>query len=137
MTDPIVSRRMSRVRARDTKPELSVRRALHAAGYRFRLHKTDLPGRPDIVLPRHRLVVFVNGCFWHQHRRCRLANVPSENQRYWLPKFERTRQRDRLAKRRLRSTGWGVEVIWECETEKGIRRVLDRLADAIEYKDSD
>ena len=110
------SAHMRRIRKVDTKPELTVRRIAHRLGYRFRLHQHDLAGTPDLVFPRLRKVIFVHGCFWHQHD-CRLgAKQPSTNTAYWLPKLTRNIERDRLARRRLEDDGWGVLVIWECQT---------------------
>lgn len=108
---------MSRIRGRDTGPEMMVRRFLHACGLRYRLHVRDLPGRPDLVFPRYRTVVQVNGCFWHQHAdpACPYANVPQTNQRYWLPKLERTKQRDAETRAELEAMGWHVECVWECD----------------------
>ena len=106
---------MSGIRGRDTKPELAVRRHLHASGLRYRLHVRDLPGRPDIVLPRHRIVVFVHGCFWHRHRGCRFAYTPKSRAEFWLPKLEGNAQRDARDQHRLRELGWRTEVVWECE----------------------
>lgn len=111
------SRIMRRVRGKDTAPELRVRGTLHRMGYRFRLHRRDLPGNPDIVLPKHRTVVFVHGCFWHRHPGCKAASTPAARQEYWLPKFERTVKRDRAARRKLAALGWRVIVIWECQTK--------------------
>lgn len=109
---------MSRIRSRNTKPEVAVRKGLHALGLRFRLEGSNLPGRPDLVLARHRLVVFVHGCFWHQHEGCRLASKPKTRHNYWDPKLAANVARDRRAARELKSLGWKVEVIWECETRK-------------------
>lgn len=106
---------MARVRSKDTAPELAVRRALHATGLRFRLHRADLPGRPDIVLPRRKTAVFVHGCFWHSHPGCKRACVPATRQEYWVPKLRRNVERDRTATDALRAVGWRVIVIWECE----------------------
>lgn len=117
---------MAAVRGRDTKPEVAVRRALHAAGYRFRLHRRDLPGRPDIVLPCHRLAVFVHGCFWHGHD-CRRGRRPSSNTGFWHAKLARNVERDRAAVEALTAAGWTVETVWECSLEAGVERVLARL----------
>ena len=107
---------MSRIRSSDTRPEIAVRRTLHAMGFRFRLHRKDLPGRPDLVLPRYRLVLFVHGCFWHQHAACKLASKPKTRRDYWDPKLAGNISRDEQSAKALRSLGWRVEVIWECET---------------------
>lgn len=108
---------MSRIRGRDTKPELAVRSVLHRLGYRFRLHVPDLPGRPDIVLPRHRTVVLVHGCFWHRHEGCRFCCVPKTRVDFWRRKFEGNVERDRVVRRELRKIGWRVMVVWECEID--------------------
>jgi DNA mismatch endonuclease (patch repair protein) len=107
---------MRRIRKRDTGPELAVRRLTHALGFRFRLHRGDLPGTPDLVLPRHRKVIQVHGCFWHQHEGCRLARLPKSRLDYWLPKLARNAERDRAARVALESAGWRCLVIWECQT---------------------
>lgn len=125
---------MARVRRENTRPERAVRRILHRWGFRFRLHRKDLPGTPDIVLPRFKLAIFVHGCFWHQHAPCSLRKRPRANLSYWNPKFARTAERDRAAERALVELGWNVATIWECETfsEQGLqstlRQVLDRVA---------
>lgn len=119
---------MRAIRKRDTKPELAVRSTLHRLGYRFRLHRRDLPGSPDIVLPRHRAVIFVHGCFWHQHAGCRHATVPRLRQSYWLPKLSRNVARDGQAVRELVAAGWRVLVLWECEIAKQ-QETEGRLAD--------
>jgi DNA mismatch endonuclease, patch repair protein len=106
---------MAGFRSKDTTPELLVRRALHRLGYRFRLHRGDLPGKPDIVLPRHRIAIMVHGCFWHQHDGCRDARMPRTRQDYWSEKFRRNRERDAQALDALTALGWRVAVIWECE----------------------
>jgi DNA mismatch endonuclease, patch repair protein len=106
---------MSRIRSTDTQPERLVRSVLHRLGFRFRLHQKDLPGSPDIVLPRHRLAVFVHGCFWHRHRGCEFAYSPKSRVAFWRDKFGRNIDRDAHAKQRLKALGWKVIVIWECE----------------------
>ena len=138
MTDTITpdarSRNMARIRGRDTGPEMRVRRALHAAGFRFRLHRRDLPGKPDLVLPRWRTVVFVHGCFWHRHPGCRNASTPKTRTGFWADKFATNTARDVRAAEALGATGWTVIVIWECETQdpRGIvAMVRDRLPSAV------
>ena len=113
---------MSRIRSRDTSPERIVRSILHGLGFRFRLHGRKLPGRPDVVLPRHRTVVLVHGCFWHRHSRCRFAYTPKSNLPFWLQKFDENVARDRRAAKALRAEGWKVITVWECETAN-----VDRL----------
>ena len=105
---------MSRVRGSNTTPELLVRKWLHSKGYRFSLHRLDLPGKPDIVLPRRRTVVFVHGCFWHGHVGCSRSTLPTSNRTYWKSKIDRNMERDRQNARRLRRAGWHVLTIWEC-----------------------
>lgn len=109
------SRTMQAIRKKNTKPELRVRRRLHALGYRFRLHRRDLPGTPDIVLPRHGVVIQVHGCFWHQHAGCRYSVQPRTRQEYWLPKLERNVSRDEAVAAELEALGWRVLILWECE----------------------
>jgi DNA mismatch endonuclease (patch repair protein) len=116
--DPQRSALMARIRSSDTQPELAVRRMLHAMGLRFRLHRKDLPGRPDLVLARHRLIILVHGCFWHQHVGCRLASDPKSRRQYWAPKLAGNVERDRRNAELLRAAGWCVETIWECEARK-------------------
>ena len=107
---------MSRIRSKDTAPEIRVRSMLHKAGYRFRLHVKDLPGKPDIVLPKYKTVIFVHGCFWHRHKGCSKATTPSTNSEYWKKKFQRNVERDKQDQAELKKLGWKVIVIWECET---------------------
>ena len=117
---------MSQIGGKDTKPELIVRSLVHRLGYRFRLHRSDLPGKPDIVLPRHDKVIFVHGCFWHRHPRCRYTTTPRTRAAFWKAKFEQNKKRDRRATRELRKLGWDVLVVWECQT-KDPDRLLDKL----------
>jgi len=109
------SRIMAAVPHRDTKPERVVRRLLHAMGYRFRLHRKDLPGTPDIVLPKHRVAIFVHGCFWHQHPECRKARRPSSNCAYWDKKLDENVIRDRRNLADLESKAWHPMIVWQCE----------------------
>jgi DNA mismatch endonuclease Vsr len=106
---------MAAIRSTDTTPELRVRRLVHRLGFRFRLHVRGLPGRPDIVLPRHRKIIEVRGCFWHRHH-CGRFRMPATRRRYWQAKFERNVERDKASLRQLRKMGWRVLVIWECQT---------------------
>ena len=109
------SENMRRIRSNDTKPELALRSMLHKLGYRFRLHRKDLPGRPDIVFPGRSKVIFVHGCFWHQHLGCREGRMPGSRLDYWTPKLERNLVRDAATRKLLEEQGWGVLVVWECE----------------------
>lgn len=117
VVDPKRSALMSRVRQKDTAPEIVVRKYIHKIGYRFRLHRRDLPGTPDIVLPKYRKVVFVHGCFWHGHEGCPRGKMPKTRSEFWTKKIASNKKRDSVAKARLRNTGWDVLEIWECETK--------------------
>ena len=121
---------MRRVKGRDTTPEMTVRKALTRLGLRYRLHRKDLPGAPDIVLPGRRLALFVHGCFWHGHDCARGARVPKANRDYWLGKVARNRARDQKTQAALGAAGWRVEVIWECEL-KDETALKARLHDAL------
>ncbi|PMY73093.1 MULTISPECIES: very short patch repair endonuclease [unclassified Pseudomonas] len=109
---------MRAVKRAHTAPEMIVRQELHALGLRFRLHRRDLPGSPDIVLPRLRTVIFVHGCFWHRHSDCRYATTPKTRQEYWLPKFAANIERDARKEAQLQALGWRVLLVWECETKR-------------------
>ena len=106
---------MSRIQLGDTKPEKTVRSILHGLGYRFRLHRKDLPGKPDIVLARYNSVIFVHGCFWHRHKDCKNASIPKTKKTFWEEKFKANIERDIKVKNELKSNGWRVLVVWECE----------------------
>lgn len=122
------SRMMAGIRAKDTKPEMLVRRALFAEGFRFRLHRGDLPGGPDIVLPGRKVAIFVHGCFWHRHVGCRFAKLPSSNTDFWCNKLDGNVRRDRRAVEALRSAGWRVLVVWECATrDKAVASAIGTL----------
>lgn len=123
------SRIMRAVKSRDTAPELLVRRLAHSMGYRFRLHRKDLPGNPDLVFPRLRKIIFVHGCFWHGHSCERGARVPKGNREYWVTKIARNLKRDRAAQEALTALGWKITVLWECELRNttDIRRRLHRF----------
>jgi DNA mismatch endonuclease (patch repair protein) len=120
----IRSKMMSHIRGKDTAPEKAVRSFLHREGLRFRVHKKGLPGTPDIVLPRYRTVIFVHGCFWHQHPGCKHFGVPASNAPYWRAKFERIAERDARKVRELEALGWAVRIVWECEASGPLLRSL-------------
>lgn len=120
------SRNMAAIRGRDTTPERRVRSLLHQLGYRFRLHRRDLPGSPDIVLPKHHTVVFVHGCFWHRHPGCRYTTTPRTRTAFWQAKFRQNVERDARQISELRAAGWSVVVVWECEL-RGIEALTTRL----------
>jgi DNA mismatch endonuclease (patch repair protein) len=124
---------MSRIRGKDTTPEKEVRSLLHGFGYRFRLHVKNLPGKPDIVLPKHRTVIFVHGCFWHRHQGCKNCTTPSNNRDFWVKKLDGNAARDGVKKRALRKLGWRVVVVWECETERpqNLERLQRRLSEIL------
>ncbi len=133
MTDNISKKHrswnMSRIKSGDTKPELIVRSMLHHMGYRFRLHRKDLPGKPDIVLPRHKTAIFVHGCFWHRHKGCNRATTPKTNQNYWHNKFSRNIIKHSRDKKELAKSGWNVVVIWECKIKNKdiLRKYLNNV----------
>lgn len=122
---------MANIRGKNTKPEIVVRRLLHKMGYRFRLHRKDLPGTPDIVFPGRKALIFVHGCFWHQHKGCRFAVLPVTRRSFWENKLSGNVSRDRRAVAALRRDGWRVSVVWECQTQRAtvlenrLRRFLD------------
>lgn len=120
-------RNMSQIRRKNTRPEKVLRSLLHRAGFRFRLHCKELPGSPDIVLPKYAAVVFVNGCFWHRHKDCRFSTVPATRTEFWLKKFADNVERDRQHANALRRGGWKVVVVWECELRKDAELVLRRV----------
>ncbi|QOJ02207.1 MAG: DNA mismatch endonuclease Vsr [Planctomycetia bacterium] len=125
---------MSRIRGRDTGPEKVVRSLLHRMGCRFRLYRRDLPGCPDIVLPKHRSVVFVHGCFWHRHARCRFSYTPKSRVGFWSAKFAENVRRDTRVRRALRNLGWRVIIVWECQTANP-QVLVTKLARAFEQKE--
>jgi len=106
---------MSRIRGKDTRPELMVRSLLHRMGFRFRINRADLPGKPDIVLPKHKLAILVHGCYWHRHQGCKQCYMPKSNVPFWTKKFERNVARDTEVKEQLETMGWRTFVIWECD----------------------
>ena len=122
---------MSRIRGRDTKPEMTIRRGLHARGLRFRLHRADLPGRPDLVFPKYSSVIFVHGCFWHGHG-CRMFVWPKTRNAFWKKKIGRTRERDQQVHRRLKDMGWRVLAVWECALKGPERLSLEEILNRCE-----
>lgn len=130
MTDKLSTERrsanMRAVRGRDTKPEMRVRRIAHALGYRFRLHRRDLPGKPDLTFPRLKKVVFVHGCFWHQHQRCKRASMPTSNVKFWRAKLTRNAERDAGQVAAVKAAGWRALVVWECQL-RNEERLRSRL----------
>ena len=121
LRDPLTRRerseRMARIRSKNTNPELAVRKIVHSLGYRFRLHCPKLPGKPDLVLARHKAIIFVHGCFWHRHPdpHCKLARLPKSGLEFWLPKLNSNRDRDIRNQAELRCMGWKILTVWECE----------------------
>ena len=132
--------RMSRIRSKDTKPEILVRKGLHARGFRFRLQDRKLPGRPDIVLPKYGVAIMVNGCFWHGHKGCRYATKPKSNIEFWETKIARNKHRDEVTAAHLEALGWTVIVVWECElrgkekAEARIQTLAEEIRSAGELK---
>jgi len=120
---------MSRIRSKNTKPEMLVRRILHGMGFRFRLHCPGLPGKPDLALPKYRTVIFVHGCFWHRHKGCKNCTTPSSNRAFWLAKFKRNIRKDQASQRESERLGWRIVIVWECETERPVdlEKRLSRL----------
>lgn len=125
------SRNMSRIRGKDTKPERLVRSLLHSLGYRFRLQYSKLPGRPDIVLPKYKIAIFVNGCFWHRHQNCKYAYNPKSRIEFWETKFKATIERDRVVAAQYVSSDWLQFVIWECET-KNPNELANKIRDFLD-----
>ncbi len=113
------SRMMAGIKGKNTRPEMQLRKALHAAGFRYRLHAANLPGRPDLVLPKYEAVIQVQGCFWHRHEGCPNCTSPTSNKPFWREKFSRTVERDRRNLKRLLESGWRVALVWECTLRKG------------------
>lgn len=124
------SRLMAKIKGKNTRPEIAVRSLLHRAGYRFRIHVDSLPGKPDIVLPKYRTVVFVHGCFWHRHRGCKVGKIPKSHRRFWADKFTRNVANDKKHGRQLRRLCWKVVTVWECQLKRP-ERVMQQVELAI------
>mgnify|MGYP002399791076 CR=1 FL=1 len=125
---------MSRIRGKHTKPEMLLRSLLHRAGFRFRIHDARLPGRPDIVLPRYKSVIFVNGCFWHRHEGCKYTTTPKTRKEFWELKFSDTVKRDHTKQNQLQKLGWDVFVVWECELKSDSEIILKYLIEELQKK---
>lgn len=131
---------MSRIRGKNTKPELQLRSLLHQSGFRFRIHDSSLPGKPDIVLRKYKTAIFVNGCYWHRHIDCSYATTPKTRTSFWQEKFQRTIERDKRKRDELMQAGWRVITVWECELKEGpigvLRTVKTQMTQDISYKNS-
>ena len=123
---------MSKIRSKDTKPELTLRKALFARGFRYRVNDKHLPGKPDIVLPKYKTVLFLHGCFWHRHEGCKYANTPKTNTEFWVDKITSNSQRDEVNAEKLMALGWNVIIVWECEIRHKYKHDLTLLIDKIE-----
>lgn len=124
---------MAKIRSENTKPERILRSALHRQGYRFNIHKKDLPGKPDIVLPKYRTLIFVHGCFWHYHEDCREGRIPNTNSKFWREKLSKNVEKDKRNVKACEELGWKALVVWECEVEKKldetIRKIKEKLSE--------
>ncbi len=126
------SRNMSAIKSKNTNPEITVRKLLHSMGYRFRLHKKDLPGSPDIVLPKYKTVIFVHGCFWHRHQNCKYASNPKTRREFWEKKFKENIERDKKTQEKLKNLGWKTKIVWECEIKKQ-DKLIKKLEDFLNF----
>ena len=126
---------MSKIRSKDTKPELALRKALYARGFRYRVNDAKLPGKPDIVIPKYKSVIFLHGCFWHRHEDCKYAYTPKTNTKFWVDKINSNRERDKINLQKLTDLGWNVLTVWECEIrheyKHDITPVIDRISAAL------
>lgn len=124
---------MSMIKGKNTKPEIIVRKFLHANGYRFRLHYEKLPGKPDIVLPKYKIAIFINGCYWHGHENCKYFKPPKTNTEWWLNKINETIERDKRKYEEIKNNNWRIKIIWECELKKTkIQQTLENLLQFLE-----
>lgn len=118
---------MSRIKGKNTKPEMVLRSQLFRQGFRYRVHQKDLPGKPDIVLPKYRTVIFVHGCFWHYHEDCKEGRIPSSNSKFWKEKLNKNLAKDKKQKLECEALGWKVIIVWECEIEKRLNETIEKL----------
>ena len=118
---------MSRIRGKDTEIEIKVRKYLFSQGFRFRKNVADMPGKPDIILPKYKTVIFIHGCYWHRHTGCKNCTTPNTNREFWLKKFEKNIQNDSKHQQELEAAGWKVLILWECEIENDFERLMDNL----------
>ena len=125
---------MSKIRSKDTKPEKTLRSALHKEGYRFRIHKKDLPGNPDIVLTKFKTVIFVNGCFWHLHKDCADGHIPKTKKKYWKEKLLKNVERDEQTQRKCENLGWKVIVVWACEIKKELPKTIKKIKNILAHQ---
>lgn len=123
---------MSRIRSKNTKPELALRKALFARGFRYRVNDKKLPGKPDIVLPKYKTVIFIHGCFWHGHEDCKYAYIPKTNTKFWIDKITSNAERDKVNAEKLTALGWNVLTVWECEIRHTHKQNLTPLIDRVE-----
>ncbi len=128
------SKMMSGIKGKNTRPEILVRKFLHANGYRFRLHRKDLPGNPDIVIPKLRICIFIHGCFWHRHMHCKYATTPKTRTAFWTEKFAKNIERDQKQQDELESRGWNVIIVWECQLKRTGNGLISLLAMLHEYQ---
>lgn len=124
---------MSRIRGKDTEIEIKVRKYLFSQGFRFRKNVADMPGKPDIVLPKYRTVIFIHGCYWHRHAGCKNRTTPSTNREFWLEKFEKNVQNDIKHQQELEAAGWKVLTLWECEIENDFEHLMDNLVAELQH----
>ena len=122
---------MSKIRSKNTKPELALRKALFARGFRYRVNVSNLPGKPDIVLPKYKTVIFLHGCFWHRHKGCKYAYTPKTNTKFWVDKINSNTERDKLSTEKLTALGWNVITVWECEIRHKYRHNITLLIDKV------
>lgn len=127
------SRMMSGIHGKDTKPEMAIRRALHRLGFRYQLHRRDLPGTPDMVFPKYKTVLFVNGCFWHRHG-CKFTTTPKSNPDFWLKKFSENIERDQQSQKALQYLGWSSIILWECEIEANLESCIALCLRSFSFK---